>query len=52
MYKKLSLSELSKLHTGFFEHLQSLYKKERCQLLKEYLKIAFKDGDDLYYFRE
>lgn len=52
MYKKLSLDELSKLQTSFFERLQSLYKRERCQMLKEYLKIAFKDGDDIYYFRE
>ncbi len=52
MYKKLSLDELSSLQTSFFDRLQSLYKRERCQMLKEYLKIAFKDGNDVYYFRE
>lgn len=52
MYKRLSLTQLSAMHTDFFGRLESLYKREKCQMLKEYLSVAFKEGNDIYYFRE
>ena len=52
MYKRLSLQEISGLQTQFFTRLHSIYKSERCQMLKEYLRVAFKEGNDVYYFRE
>lgn len=50
MYKQFTLDELTKVNTGFFDHLQSIYTKKQHMYLKGFLKEAMKEGHRLYFF--
>jgi hypothetical protein len=52
MYKRLTLEQLLGIQSGLFQRLQTVMKMERCQLLKELLRLVTKEGNDVYYIRE
>jgi hypothetical protein len=52
MYKRLTLQQLLGIQSGLFQRLQTIYKAAKCQYLKEFLKIATKEWNDVYYMRE
>jgi hypothetical protein len=52
MYKRLTLQQLLGIQSGLFQRLQNIYKAAKCQYLKEFLKIATKEWNDVYYMRE
>ncbi len=52
MYKRLTLQQLLSIQSWLFQRIQSVMKSERCQMLKELLRTATKDGNDIYYLRE
>lgn len=54
MYKRFSLDELQTIQNDFIPHLQEVIKREirnpRDQNLKAFLKLAFSEGDEVYYY--
>lgn len=50
MYKRFSLSDLGQIQNNLIPHFYDLLKKERLQSANEFFKIAFKEGNHLYYF--
>lgn len=52
MYKRMTIQQLLGIQTDFFKRLQAICKGARCVYLKEFLKIATKEGPDVYYLRE
>lgn len=50
MYKKLTLDELCSINSRFFDNLQRLYKKNKFNYLKEFLKNIFKEWNCIYFF--
>ncbi len=50
MYKKLTLEQVNHISTSFFKNLQNLYKNQRYQTLKEFLKDIWKNWDEVYFF--
>lgn len=54
MYKRFSLDELQTIQNDFIPHLQEVIKREirnpRDQNLKAFLKLAFGEGDEVYYY--
>ncbi len=52
MYKRLTLTQLLWIQSGLFQRLQTVMKIEKCQLLKELLRLVTKDWNDIYYVRE
>jgi uncharacterized protein YprB with RNaseH-like and TPR domain len=52
MYKRLTIPQLLGIQTDFFTRIQTICKKERCNFLKEFLKVVLKDGTDVYFLRE
>ena len=50
MYKQLSLEDLMKVNTGFFDHLQGIYTKKHHVFFKAFLKETMKEGRRIYFF--
>ena len=50
MYKQFTLDELTKVNTGFFDHLHSIYTKKHHTFFKAFLKEMMKEGKRLYFF--
>lgn len=50
MYKQFTLDELTKVNTGFFDHLHSIYTKKHHVFFKAFLKEMMKEGKRLYFF--
>ncbi len=50
MYKKLSYEELFNIKTWFINNLKNLFKSQRYNYLKEFLKDSTKEGDCVYFF--
>jgi hypothetical protein len=49
MYKKFSLEELSSIQNNFIPHLYKIIQQEKCQGVNDFFKIAFKEGNELFY---
>ena len=50
MYKRFSLSDLTKIQNNFIPHFYTIIKREKCQWANDFFKICFREGNDLYYF--
>jgi hypothetical protein len=50
MYKKFSLEELTSIQNDFIPHLYKIIQHERCQGVNDFFKIAFREGNELFYF--
>lgn len=50
MYKKITLDELCNMKSNFFSNLKNLYKKQRYEILKEFIKDIFKEWNCVYFF--
>lgn len=50
MYKRFSLTDLTKIQNNFIPHFYAIIKREKCQWANDFFKICFREGNDLYYF--
>ena len=50
MYKKVTLEQLTKMKTQFFNNISSCMKKERLPLFKKFLKNSCSGGTSVIYF--
>lgn len=50
MYKKFSLEELTNIQNEFLPHLYKIIQQEKCQGINDFLKVAFREGNELFYF--
>lgn len=50
MYKRFSLSDLTKIQNNFIPHFYTIIKREKCQWANDFFKMCFREGNDLYYF--
>ncbi|MDR2190654.1 MAG: hypothetical protein LBP53_05745 [Candidatus Peribacteria bacterium] len=49
MYKKFTLEELTNIQNDFIPHLYKIIQQEKCQGVNDFFKIAFREGNELYY---
>ena len=50
MYKRFSLTDLTKIQNNFIPHFYAIIKREKYQCANDFFKICFREGNDLYYF--
>lgn len=50
MYKRFSIDELKTIQNEFIPHLYRIIQQEKCQWINDFFKVAFKEGNEVYYF--